>query len=40
LAPTSDELTSTVELMASFNNQAEVALATKVVLPITGGSCS
>jgi hypothetical protein len=26
--------------MASFNNQAEVALATKLVLPITGGSCS
>jgi hypothetical protein len=28
------------ELMASFNNQAEAALATKLVLPITGGSCS
>jgi hypothetical protein len=28
------------ELMASFNNQAEVASATKLVLPITGGSCS
>jgi hypothetical protein len=40
LAPTSGELTSTVELMASFNNQAEVASATKLVLPITGGSCS
>jgi hypothetical protein len=26
--------------MASFNNQAEVASATKLVLPITGGSCS
>jgi type IV pilus biogenesis protein CpaD/CtpE len=40
LAPTSGELTSTVELMASFNNQAEVASAMKLVLPITGGSCS
>jgi hypothetical protein len=40
LAPTSGELTSTVELMASFNNQAEVALDKKLVLPITGGSCS
>jgi hypothetical protein len=38
--PTSGELTSTVELMASFNNQAEVASATKLVFPITGGSCS
>jgi hypothetical protein len=26
--------------MASFNNEAEVASATKMVLPITGGSCS
>jgi hypothetical protein len=26
--------------MASFNNQAEVASATKLVLPITDGSCS
>jgi hypothetical protein len=26
--------------MASFNNQAEAASATKLVLPITGGSCS
>jgi hypothetical protein len=26
--------------MASFNNQAEVASATKLVLPITSGSCS
>jgi hypothetical protein len=25
--------------MASFNNQAEAASATKLVLPITGGSC-
>jgi hypothetical protein len=39
LAPTSGELTSTDELMASFNNEAEVASATKMVLPITGGSC-
>jgi hypothetical protein len=28
------------ELMASFNNQAKAASATKLVLPITGGSCS
>jgi hypothetical protein len=28
------------ELMASFTNQAEVASATKLVLSITGGSCS
>jgi hypothetical protein len=28
------------ELMALFNNQAEAASATKLVLPITGGSCS
>jgi hypothetical protein len=40
LAPTSGELTSTFEPMASFNNQAEVASATKLVLSITGGSCS
>jgi hypothetical protein len=26
--------------MASFNNQAEATSATKLVLPITGGSCS
>jgi hypothetical protein len=38
--PTSGELTSTFEPMALFNNQAEVASATKLVLPITGGSCS
>jgi hypothetical protein len=38
--PTSGELTSTFELMASFNNQAKVPLATKLVLPITGGSGS
>jgi hypothetical protein len=40
LAATSGELTSTFELMASFNNQAEAASATKLVLPITGGSGS
>jgi hypothetical protein len=40
LAATSGELTSTFELMASFNNQAEVASAMKLVLPIIGGSCS
>ena len=28
------------ELMASFNNQDGAALAPKLVLPITGGSCS
>jgi hypothetical protein len=26
--------------MASINNEAEVASATKMVLPIIGGSCS
>jgi type IV pilus biogenesis protein CpaD/CtpE len=40
LAPTSGELTSTFELMASFNNQAEAPSATKLVLSITGGSSS
>jgi hypothetical protein len=40
LALTSGELTSTVELMASFNNQAIAPLVTKLVLPITGGSSS
>jgi hypothetical protein len=40
LAPTSGELTSTFELMASSDNQAEAALAMKLVLPITGGSFS
>jgi hypothetical protein len=40
LAPTSGELTSTFELMASFNNQAEASSATKLVLPITGSSGS
>jgi hypothetical protein len=38
LAPTSGELTSTFELMASFNNQAEAPSAMKLVFPITGGS--
>jgi hypothetical protein len=40
LAPTSGELTSTIELMASFNNQVVPPSATKLVLPITGGLCS
>jgi hypothetical protein len=40
LAPTSGELTSTFELMASFNNQVVAPSATKMVLPITGGSSS
>jgi hypothetical protein len=40
LAPTSGELTSTVVTMASHNNQTEAPLATKLVLPITGGSSS
>jgi hypothetical protein len=40
LAPTSGELTSTVELMASFNNQVVAPSATKLVLPITGGASS
>jgi hypothetical protein len=40
LAPTSGELTSTLELTASFSNQAKASLATKLVLPITGGSGS
>jgi hypothetical protein len=38
LAPTSSEFTSTVELMASFNNQVVAPSATKLVFPITGGS--
>jgi hypothetical protein len=38
LAPTSGELTSTVAMMASQNNQAIAPLATKLVLPIIGGS--
>jgi hypothetical protein len=40
LAPTSGELTSTVELMASFNNQVVAPSATKLVLPITSDSSS
>jgi hypothetical protein len=40
LAPTSGELTSTVVIMASNNNQAEAPSVTKLVLPITGGSSS
>jgi type IV pilus biogenesis protein CpaD/CtpE len=40
LAPTSGELTSTFELMASFSNQVVASSATKLVLPITGGSSS
>jgi hypothetical protein len=40
LAPTSGELTSTVELMASFNNELVAPLVTKLVLRITGGSSS
>jgi hypothetical protein len=38
LVPTSGELTFTVVTMASHNNQAVAPLATKLVLPITGGS--
>jgi hypothetical protein len=38
LAPTSGELTSNVETMASFNNQAITSSITKLVLPIIGGS--
>jgi hypothetical protein len=40
LAPTSGELTSTFELMASFSNQVVAPSATKLVLLITGGSSS
>jgi hypothetical protein len=40
LTPTSGELTSTFELMASFSNQAKASSATKLVFPITGGSGS
>jgi hypothetical protein len=38
--PTFGELTSTFELMASFNNHVVAPLAMKLVLPITGGSSS
>jgi hypothetical protein len=40
LAPTSGELTSTVVMMASYNNQTVAPSATKLVLPITCGSSS
>jgi hypothetical protein len=40
LAPTSGELTSTFELMASFNNQVVAPSAMKLMFPITGGSSS
>jgi hypothetical protein len=40
LAPTSGELTSTVVTMVSQNNQAVAPSATKLVLPIIGGSSS
>jgi hypothetical protein len=40
LAPTSGELTSTVVIMASYNNQAIPPSLTKLVLSITGGSSS
>jgi hypothetical protein len=40
LAPTSSELASTVVTMASHNNQIVAPSATKLVLPITGGSSS
>jgi hypothetical protein len=38
LAPTSGELTSTVELMALLNNQVVAPSVMKLVLPIMGGS--
>ena len=40
MAPTSGELTSTIATMASQDNQAVAPSATKLVLPITGGSSS
>jgi hypothetical protein len=40
LAPTYSELTSTVVTMALHNNQLVAPSATKLVLPITGGSSS
>jgi hypothetical protein len=40
LTPTSGELTSTVVTTASHNNQVVAPSATKLVLPITGGSNS
>jgi hypothetical protein len=36
--PNSGELTSTVAMMASKSNQVVAPSATKLVLPITGGS--
>jgi hypothetical protein len=38
LASTSGELTSTIELVASFSIQVVAPSATKLVLPTTGGS--
>jgi hypothetical protein len=40
LAPTIGELTSTIATMALQDNQVVAPLATKLVLPITGGSSS
>jgi hypothetical protein len=40
LVPTSSELTSTVVMMPSHNNQDVAPSATKLVLPITSGSSS
>jgi hypothetical protein len=40
LAPTFSELTSTVAMMASHNNQAIAPSAMRLVLPITGVSSS
>jgi hypothetical protein len=40
LAPTSGELTSTTTIMASQGDQVVIPSATKLVLPITGGSSS
>jgi hypothetical protein len=40
LAPTSGELTSTVVIMASDNDQVVAPSVTKLVLPIIGGSSS
>jgi hypothetical protein len=40
LAPTSGELTSTIATMASQDNQVVAPSATKLVLPIIGGSSS
>jgi hypothetical protein len=40
LTPTSGELTSTTTIMALQGDQVVTPSATKLVLPITGGSCS